>query len=153
MKKTRGLKREITVKDAIAELSLLFPEILLQLPNRGEKMEIGKVIRLISDANFDAGEYLRHLKEVDDRKGVLKDWRDDEPGEGSFTKNIVRSQNTSSISAAVLYRKNTSAGLRRQKTVSSSQGVKYSSQIVSEVTGILLVRCSARLHTDTCEGE
>lgn len=66
------------------ELRLVFAEIKLQLVSRRERMKVESILRVVSDANYDASKLCRHVRRIDECKRILKDSRDKEQAGGVF---------------------------------------------------------------------
>lgn len=106
---------------------------------------------LVSDPIFDAGELCRHVNQIDDRKRILHDSRDEKQAEKSFWKDIVRSGSNSSPIGAMLYSKDVSAVLRRQMATSLSQEDFSGRKMFRKRQGIFSVRYTARSRKRRCE--
>lgn len=110
----------------MSELRFIFAEISLQLMIREVRKKVQSSIRLISNGTFD--ELPWRAKDTGDCRRFLDDTEMTTYLKRDSQKRIVRTGSWSSVSGAVLYRKNVLTVLRRRMATGSSQDVFFSSQ-------------------------
>lgn len=88
VKRAEIVEREVPTEHAMPEFFVLFVETALHLVSRRKRKRVQKIIRLVSDANFGAGELRWHLKVFDGCKRLLDDSRNEKLAEKSFSKKI-----------------------------------------------------------------
>lgn len=132
MEQAGSVNGEEPTRERKMEFCLLVARISLQLASKEERWELENIIRIVSDASFDAGGHCRQVKNTDDRKRMLEDSRNWTLAGESLTKKIVETGSRSSVSGAMLYRKDVLAVLEKEKAMGLSRDVFFNLKDVSE---------------------
>lgn len=96
---------EVGAEKNVPELCILLAESALRLASTGEKKQVEKMMLVIFDLGFEAGELRRYVKEVKDCKRILPDKNEDELARKDVLKENLRKKSSFSAYSSALCKK------------------------------------------------
>lgn len=126
------------METAVAEFLSSSAETVGQPAKKRARKETEHILQIVSVASFDARELCRYMMGVDDCRELLTESEDQTLGVSWSAKKRVRLRNGSSMSEAVLYRKDNLASRRRQRTMGLSLEIFLSPKIIQNTLAIYI---------------